>query len=140
MAGNLPAVFVLPERCIDIPMKIYTETHGRRAPVRFLVGLAITLVAAMFMVLTNPTQDQFHTYYRGELEKAAVHGGYGGAVEAAKRVQAWTGFDAVGRLTKAVLIDATRKDYLLFSTYEIVQNGERSVWIGVFKQFIRVSR
>lgn len=84
----------------------------------------LLLILIVVLILTNPKKDDFYDWAQNQaLENSETI--IGGAISNI----------FVSPLLKSVTI---RKDYVLFSIYQIDLEGSEMVYIGVFKQFIQI--
>ncbi len=91
---------------------------------RFLITVIIILLLVLGMVLTNPGKDDFINWAVEEFKENSDSG-----------LEALLG----GVIGKPVLTMATgQEDYYLFSVFTVEQTDGEAVFLGIFKQFIKI--
>jgi hypothetical protein len=92
--------------------------------VKFLTTIIIVLLLALAMAITNPGKDDFITWAVEEFKENSN-----------SELEALLG----GVLGRPVLtVATTREDYFIFSIFTVEQTDEAAIFLGVFKQFIKL--
>lgn len=85
----------------------------------------ILIVLIVFMITSNPSKDDFYEWVNNEAIENS-----GSVVEGALTNL------FVSPLLKSITV---RKDYFFFSTYTIEIDLDKTVYLGIFKRFIKIS-
>lgn len=86
----------------------------------------LLIILIIVLVVTNPSKDDFYDWAQNQaLDNSETV--IGGAI---------TNF-FLSPLLKSVTV---RRDYVLLSTYSIDIDGNETIYLGVFKQFIQIKK
>ncbi|HEX6971958.1 MAG TPA: DUF4359 domain-containing protein [Limnochordia bacterium] len=107
--------------------------------IRRLLGLLIALAVGLLLAATNPSTSDFHHYFRDTIVAEARRSAGGRALvglsDALSRI---VGVDAVDAYVDRLLAGLQRADFLLFSVYSLDVEGERHLWVGACRRFVRL--
>jgi|GEM_PF-2505263 len=89
--------------------------------------IAVALLAAILLAVTNPSTEEFHQCIRSKAEAPATEKGV--LATLGSSLEAWL-VTAYSKQT------ARRQDYTLFSIYTLELDGQKQRWIGILGRFL----
>jgi len=97
-----------------------------------LVRYIVIIGFAIILAISNPTQGDFHQWFKSQAVHELRNQGYGDAVQLAQLfgIDEW--------LMRQVMSDVHRKDYVILSTYKLQVDGQELFVIGIAGQFIPI--